>query len=212
MWTTNAGRRLATVLYVHYLSKYLEFVDSFLMLLRQSWGQLSFLHIYHHASTAWSWYFIMRYNPGGDSYWCCAANSLVHVFMYTYYTMAAAGFSSRKNFIMKACKPWITRIQMIQFVTFLVQSVFLFVVPSKPLFLPRLAQSLEVFQGAMFLVLFLWFYIEDRRKAAADDKYAKNKKVEELASVVVTPLSEGETEGFKQADEDESSNALRHRN
>ena len=39
------------ILYVFYLSKILDFMDTFFIIAEKRWKQLSFLHVYHHAFT-----------------------------------------------------------------------------------------------------------------------------------------------------------------
>ena len=46
-----SGYRLARVLWIHYLSKVYEFADTAIMVLKKNERQISFLHVYHHAST-----------------------------------------------------------------------------------------------------------------------------------------------------------------
>jgi elongation of very long chain fatty acids protein 4 len=41
---------LAKLLWVFYLSKVLDFCDTVFIILTKKWAQLSFLHVYHHAS------------------------------------------------------------------------------------------------------------------------------------------------------------------
>jgi GNS1/SUR4 family len=41
---------IAFILYVFYLSKILDFMDTIFIILEKRWGQLSFLHVYHHFS------------------------------------------------------------------------------------------------------------------------------------------------------------------
>ena len=41
---------MSRVLYVFYVSKILDFADTMFMIFRRKWIQLSFLHLYHHAS------------------------------------------------------------------------------------------------------------------------------------------------------------------
>jgi elongation of very long chain fatty acids protein 4 len=41
---------LGFVLYVFYLSKILDFMDTFFIIAEKRWKQLSFLHVYHHTS------------------------------------------------------------------------------------------------------------------------------------------------------------------
>ena len=41
---------IAPILYIFYLSKILDFLDTVFIIAEKRWGQLSFLHIYHHTS------------------------------------------------------------------------------------------------------------------------------------------------------------------
>lgn len=45
---TNAP--LSFILYVFYISKVLDFMDTFFIIAEKRWKQLSFLHVYHHTS------------------------------------------------------------------------------------------------------------------------------------------------------------------
>lgn len=38
------------ILYIFYLSKILDFADTFFIIAEKRWKQLSFLHVYHHTS------------------------------------------------------------------------------------------------------------------------------------------------------------------
>ena len=59
-----------------------EFMDTAIMVLRKNERQLSFLHVYHHASTFFPcWWSAINFAPGGDVYFICALNSSVHVLM-----------------------------------------------------------------------------------------------------------------------------------
>lgn len=49
-WSTVAAHRLASILFVHYIMKIYELADTFIMVFKQNWRQVSFLHMYHHAS------------------------------------------------------------------------------------------------------------------------------------------------------------------
>ncbi len=49
-WTSVAAHRLASILFVHYIMKVYELADTFIMIFKQNWRQVSFLHVYHHAS------------------------------------------------------------------------------------------------------------------------------------------------------------------
>ena len=102
------GRPLAFLLYAHYHNKYVEFLDTFFMVVRKKQRQLTFLHIYHHALMVWSWYAVLVFAPGGDAWFGACLNSFIHVCMYLYYLAAAYN----------VCCPWkkyLTQMQMIQF-------------------------------------------------------------------------------------------------
>ncbi len=46
----HANPPIAFILYVFYLSKILDFLDTVFIILEKRWKQLSFLHVYHHTS------------------------------------------------------------------------------------------------------------------------------------------------------------------
>eukprot|EP00041_Stephanoeca_diplocostata_P004507 m.46348 g.46348 ORF g.46348 m.46348 type:complete len:114 (+) comp15158_c0_seq4:566-907(+) len=43
--------KLAFVLWLHYVSKAYEFMDTFIMIAKKNFRQITFLHVYHHATT-----------------------------------------------------------------------------------------------------------------------------------------------------------------
>eukprot|EP01108_Squamamoeba_japonica_P001992 TRINITY_DN1905_c0_g3_i2.p1 TRINITY_DN1905_c0_g3~~TRINITY_DN1905_c0_g3_i2.p1 ORF type:complete len:293 (-),score=93.36 TRINITY_DN1905_c0_g3_i2:100-936(-) len=102
------GNDLANVLYIFYLSKAYEMIDTMLMCLRKKTAQVSFLHVYHHLMTFLLWWIGIYFVPGGDSYMSAMINCFVHVVMYSYYFFSALGF--RVWF-----KKYITQMQLIQF-------------------------------------------------------------------------------------------------
>jgi len=81
--------------WLHYCNKYLEFFDTIFMVLRGRLDQVSFLHIYHHTTIVWAWYWGVRLYIRGDSYFGALLNSIIHVFMYSYYAMVRNGRERR---------------------------------------------------------------------------------------------------------------------
>lgn len=53
------------VLWWYYFSKLIEFMDTFFFILRKNNRQITFLHIYHHASMLNIWWFVMNWIPCG---------------------------------------------------------------------------------------------------------------------------------------------------
>jgi hypothetical protein len=86
-WLLSNGSHLHRYAWVFYVSKIYEFLDTFIMLLKNNLKQVSFLHVYHHATISFMWWMIAHRAPGGDAYFSAALNSWVHVCMYTYYLM-----------------------------------------------------------------------------------------------------------------------------
>lgn len=102
--------------WVHYCDKYLEFFDTYFMVLRGKMDQVSFLHIYHHTTIAWAWWFAVRFSPGGDIYFGALLNSIIHVLMYSYYALA----------LLKVRCPWkrfLTQAQLLQFTSVVIYTM-----------------------------------------------------------------------------------------
>eukprot|EP00891_Asterochloris_glomerata_P000399 jgi/Astpho2/399/Aster-x0922 len=46
---SDSGYAMARILWIHYLSKAYEFVDTLIMILKKNNRQITFLHVYHHS-------------------------------------------------------------------------------------------------------------------------------------------------------------------
>jgi elongation of very long chain fatty acids protein 4 len=118
-------KEMAILIYLFYMSKYVEFMDTVIMVLKRSTRQISFLHVYHHSSISLIWWAIAHHAPGGEAYWSAALNSGVHVLMYAYYFLAACLRSSPK--LKNKYLFWgryLTQFQMFQFMLNLVQAYY----------------------------------------------------------------------------------------
>lgn len=58
--------RIANVVWWYYVSKSMEFMDTFFFIMRKKENQLSFLHIYHHSTMFCVWWAGTRFVPGGS--------------------------------------------------------------------------------------------------------------------------------------------------
>jgi len=118
-------REMATLLYIFFLSKIYEFLDTFIMLLKGNLQQVSLLHVYHHVSMSLIWWMIINTAPGGDAYFSAALNSFVHVIMYSYYLLAAyLGKDSRRRDRYLWWGRYLTQFQMLQFLANFVQAAY----------------------------------------------------------------------------------------
>lgn len=57
--------QIINVLWWYYFSKLIEFMDTFFFILRKNNHQITFLHLYHHASMLNIWWFVMNWIPCG---------------------------------------------------------------------------------------------------------------------------------------------------
>merc|ERR1740130_655448 len=95
--------------FVHYLSKYLDWFDTLWIVLNKKRAQLSFLHIYHHGTIVSVWGMLLLSGVGsGAVRYGAWINSLTHVIMYSHYLWTSFGL---KN----PFKRYITMWQITQF-------------------------------------------------------------------------------------------------
>jgi len=104
------------LLYVFYLSKYYELLDTALLIVKKK--PVIFLHAYHHPATLVLCYICLEY--GVSLQWLCTtANAIVHTFMYYYYLMAILR-------VPVWWKRYITIMQIVQFVLDLFGNSFVY--------------------------------------------------------------------------------------
>jgi hypothetical protein len=158
---------MADVLWIFTVSKLYEFLDTYIMIVRKKDEQVTFLHVYHHASIYVVWWINLKFSPGGEAYQSAAMNSLVHVVMYTYYflrTVAPAG-----NYWWKR---YITQMQIIQFVLFVAQGLALLYYACNSF---AMALFNELYALSL-LALFVHFYIDGYVRKPRDRINVKAKR------------------------------------
>lgn len=170
---TIAGYRITFLVWVHYNNKYIELLDTAWMILKKNNHQVSFLHCYHHVLLIWAWFFVCRFEAGGDCYFGATVNSFIHVIMYGYYTLRLLKIDC-------PWKRWITNCQMIQFCACLAHSIYVLINGNMPWQLP----AVQAFVMINMLILFGQFYAKSYlKKDGASDKKAssgasRGKKIE----------------------------------
>nr|DBA17767.1 TPA: hypothetical protein GDO54_016090 [Pyxicephalus adspersus] len=83
--------RMVRVAWLFLFSKFIELLDTVFFVVRKKNEQITFLHIFHHSVLPWSWWWGVKFGPGGMGSFHAMINSLVHVIMYFYYGLSAAG-------------------------------------------------------------------------------------------------------------------------
>jgi len=96
------------ILFYFYVSKYVEYIDTFLIYLKGN--KPIFLQLYHHSGAVISWHLAYTYKL--DCFWIpTLLNSFVHSIMYTYYAL-----SILKIDVIKNLKIYITALQISQLI------------------------------------------------------------------------------------------------
>ncbi|CAM6014274.1 unnamed protein product [Sphagnum balticum] len=152
--------KMGFYIYIFYVSKLYEFMDTAVMLLKRNLRQITYLHLYHHASICCVWWIIAHLCPTGDAYFSAAFNSWVHVAMYLYYLLAATiakDENCRRKYLFWG--KYLTMMQMIQFVAFIAQAVYGLLQPASYVkHLPRMLFYYSISLLAFFSNFFVTKY------------------------------------------------------
>eukprot|EP01147_Barroeca_monosierra_P011313 gene11313-3350_t len=136
---------MASILHVFYLSKVLDFLDTVFMVFRRKWNQISFLHVYHHASILLIYWLNTSAGYDGDIYITVVLNSFIHFIMYTYYGLAALGVQVPIHL-----KRLVTHSQRVQFVIMMTQGTLSLVLSCA--YPPRLIYLYLLYISTMLLL------------------------------------------------------------
>lgn len=160
---------LANLLWLFYISKALDFVDTFTIVLQKRWNQLSFLHVYHHSSIFLFYWLLLRRGYDGDIFLTITLNGAIHAIMYTYYFVSM----HTKDIWWKK---YLTQMQMVQFCTMIAQGC-LMLRSGDSAFPPRMTQAYILYIFSM-LVLFMQFYLSSYagKKDKKPDGHRDSKK------------------------------------
>ncbi|KAG8539595.1 hypothetical protein GDO81_020677 [Engystomops pustulosus] len=155
--------RMVQVAWLFLFSKFIELLDTVFFVLRKKNGQITFLHIFHHSVLPWSWWWGVKFGPGGMGSFHAMINSLVHVIMYFYYGLSAAGPRFQKYLWWKK---HMTAIQLIQFVLVSIHITQYYFMSSCDYQYPIFIHLIWIY-GTVFFVLFsnFWYqaYTKGRR-------------------------------------------------
>lgn len=115
--------------FLHYLCKYLDMLDTVIIVLRKKGEQLSFLHLWHHSTivAVWGWVYYTWPAATGTMAYAYGAwvNSCVHVIMYFYYGLTAVG-------IKPPFKKLVTVVQLTQFASCIVHALTALAIDTTP--------------------------------------------------------------------------------
>jgi len=160
----SKAMRMAAMCHVYYLSKFIEFSDTFIMIARKKFGQVNRLQLIHHGVMPIYTFFLVRWVPGGHGTFAAMLNSFVHMIMYSYYFLAALGPHMQKYLWWKK---YLTTFQMGQFVAIFIKSLVVVLGFSNcgyPWYFSFTTAALMI----LMFILFAEFYINEytRKKLA----------------------------------------------
>ncbi|XP_005090244.1 elongation of very long chain fatty acids protein 5 [Aplysia californica] len=102
---------LTQVFTLYWITKVIELGDTVFMVLRHRQRQISFLHVYHHASMLLLSDLSRLYYPWPSISTFLAINSFIHVVLYLYYGLTAVNPDNPPKW-----KKQMTQIQILQFI------------------------------------------------------------------------------------------------
>uniref|UniRef100_A0A8C7KNK4 Elongation of very long chain fatty acids protein n=1 Tax=Oncorhynchus kisutch TaxID=8019 RepID=A0A8C7KNK4_ONCKI len=127
-----------------YFSKLIEFLDTMFFVLRKKNSQITFLHVYHHASMFNIWWSVLNWIPCGQSFFGPTLNSFIH-------------------------KRYLTQAQLVQFLLSIIHTLGAVIVPCG---FPIRRLLIQVSCMATLVILFVNVYIQTyrKRRPSEDDK------------------------------------------
>lgn len=155
--------------WIYTMNKLLDLCDTVFFVLRKKQRHISFLHVYHHSSMPLLAFFFGKYAPGHEPTIVALCNTTIHVMMYSYYLMAAAGPKFTKYLWLKK---YITKAQITQFcmiITYLALANF------NSCGFNKYVTNAIIIQSGINLVLFANFY---RKAYLAGNKQQKQTTVD----------------------------------
>ena len=155
---------------VHYMSKFLDLLDTVFIILRKKDDQLSFLHVYHHATIGVMWGVVLRTGNGsGTAAYGAFINSIIHVLMYSHYFITSFGINN-------PLKKYLTAAQICQFYSCVMHALLVagFIYLGWEQSVPKQLAGLQIGYHFSMITLFSAFY---RRKFSA--RRQSNKQIKD---------------------------------
>lgn len=177
--------RMVRAAWMFYFSKYIELLDTVFFVLRKKQSQITFLHVFHHSFMPWSWWWGVTLTPaGGMGSFHAMVNATVHVIMYFYYGLSAAGPRFQKYLWWKK---YMTAIQLTQFILVSIHINQYYFMEKCDYQFPLWIHLIWIY-GVFFFILFsnFWIqaYIKGKRLPTSKSATKMNRSTKEPVTVV----------------------------
>ncbi|CAG9839935.1 unnamed protein product [Diabrotica balteata] len=140
----------------YYFLKLFDIVETMFFILRKSYRQASFLHLYHHSAICLAAFLNFRYDYGDTTLIVGLLNCATHVLMYIYYLLTAIDSKWRDNVTIKKV---LTSIQIIQLNMMWIYFGLTKLTPGCKT-MPRYVLYMWIAQNLFMVSLFLKFYFK----------------------------------------------------
>lgn len=165
---TEEAEKMAWFMYVFFAQKFWEFLDTWFFILRKSFRQVSFLHIYHHASICIVVASCLHFDYWTDFYLPALLNSFVHVLMYFHYFLSGLGIKGWWS-------QYLTSLQLIQFLIITFQNL-LAIYYGPTCGIPEFSKVMMIFYMFSMLALFGKFYVDRYLSTGKKDQSQKKRQ------------------------------------
>ncbi|EZA48151.1 Elongation of very long chain fatty acids protein [Ooceraea biroi] len=146
---TPEAIRITRDVWLYFMNKLFDLLDTVFFVLKKKQNQMSFLHIYHHVGIVICAWFTVKYLPGGHGTFLGLVNTFVHAIMYLYYLLSSMKIN------INYWKKYITQMQIIQFFIIAVHFAKLLWVDCG---YPQWTAFVMIPQNIFMIVLFSDFY------------------------------------------------------
>ncbi|KAG5672920.1 hypothetical protein PVAND_003008 [Polypedilum vanderplanki] len=168
--TNPIAMRMARAVWLYYMAKVVELLDTVFFVLRKKQSQVSFLHVYHHTLMPICAFIGLKYFAGGHGTLLGLINSFIHVIMYMYYMLSA--MPSMQKYLW--WKRYLTSLQIIQFLIVFCHTIQIQFQPNCNF--SKSIGLLLTFNAALFTYMFSSFYIKSYMKKPQQVKNDINEK------------------------------------
>ncbi|CAL1678602.1 unnamed protein product [Lasius platythorax] len=154
------------------LLKIFDLIETCIFVLRKKQNQVSTLHVYHHVSNIFFCWLYLKYILDERATLASLLNCAIHVIMYMYYFVSARGPKYQQ--MISPLKPFITRIQMVQFLVIITLTTQIFN-PACPIQAKFHSVVAVIFSGNLLIFLYLFYdfytksYINVSKKKTSKD-------------------------------------------
>lgn len=162
---SDATYQISCYAWYAYVVKYVEFLDTIFFVMRKRYDLVTNLHVIHHSTLPLFGWMLARSETGVFQSFPILINSIVHIFMYAYYALAAMGPRFRKYIWWKR---YLTILQMAQFVIILLLQVVGVVWGGCGL--SKVTFYINCFIAILFFVLFCNYYIHSFKPKTVEEK------------------------------------------